>query len=908
MEINKNIILIYKLSNFSTKNIFLFFLILFSLGINAQNIDKNDSTNIKKDVKVVDLNKAISSKDTIPKDSITNDSIIKNKTRPLKSPDAVDRKIEYSCKDSMHFSMSDKKIFMYGTGVINSDDMNLKAGYIELNTSENFLYAEGTKDSTGNVIQSPIVKQGEDEFKSKTIKYNIKTKKGIITDAKAKKEEGYLHSSISKMYPNKVIHMENGKYTTCDLDHPHFYIKLTKAKVIPGKSVISGPMYFVIADIPLKFIGMPFGFIPNQKKNTSGLIIPRYGEEERRGFFVSDGGWFFAINDNVNASITGSYYSQGGWGVNFLTNFKKRYKYSGNLNIKYDLNRIGEASLPDYQETKTFWVTGTYNQDAKANPNSSFTVNLNFGSSSYNDYNALNIDQFTNNTKSSNISYRRSKPGSIFNFSANVNATQNTKTQQVNLNLPTISFNMKRQFPLKNVGTTKGKWYQKIGIGFSSSAKNSISTIDTLLFRKETLYDMKNGIQYSIPISTSFKVLKHFNVSPSFSYKGRLYASYINKRQVYLPDESGNLKESVAVDTLFGLKHPFDFNFSVPFSTKIYGMFNVNGKRIKALRHVMSPSISYSYRPDFGTDFWGYYDYYNIERNEDETDEEYELRQERTKYSYYQTGIYGTPPKGKSGSIGFSLGNNFEMKVKSKKDTSKNYKKIKLLNNLSFSTSYNIAADSLNLSNLSIRGNTRLFDKLAISFSSSFDPYIRDTLNHRLNKFELTENRRIARFVNGRVSVGGSFSANDFKKDKGKKTKTKTKTKKQLFYYDNPDITYADFDVPWNISINYNFNVTSSYVVSLQTYEKNITQTISLNGGFSLTKNWKFTGRIDYDLVKNDFTYSSINIHRDLHCWEMGLFVIPFGTLKSYNFRINIKSSVFSGLEYKKQQSWHDNF
>lgn len=865
---------------FTKKYLILFLILIFGFITKSQNLKESNNTKTSED-KIV---KTISLNDSIPTDTIAGDTI-KNS---IVSKDAIYQEIDYSCADSMMLSITDRQVFLYGSGNIVTEEISLTSEFIKIDTKINTLFAVGRKDSTGKIIGKPEFTEKNDKFKAENLTYNLKSKRGMVKGVITEYNEGFLHGEKTKMHSNNEIHISSGKYTTCDKEEPHFYIELTKAKVIPNEKVISGPMYFVIADIPLKFIGLPFGFIPNQTKNTSGILIPKYGEEERRGFFLREMGYFFAINDNLNSAITFDVYTQGGWGTNLRSSFKKRYKYDGKLDIKYNINKSGVEGTSDYEELKTFSVRGTYTQDSKANPNSNFSANLNFSSSENDSYNATNINQYTNTTKSSSISYRRNRPGSIFNSSASINATQNTSTKMVNLTLPTLSLNMKRLFPFKQKsGSGKTKWYEKIGIGFSSSLKNSVNIRDSLLFTEQALYEMKNGLKYNIPISTSFKILKFINVSPSFTYNGRVYLNSVEKKVMLMPNDTNGLSETVLTDTLQGIKHPFDFGFSVPFSTKLFGTFNFKKGKIKAFRHVLSPSVSFNYRPDFSEDFWGYYDDYNY-------------NEENYLYSYFDNGTFGKPPSGRSGSIGFNVGNNFEMKVKSKNDTVQELKKIKIFDNIGISTSYNLAVDSLNWSNISLSGNTSLFKNFSLSLGASFDPYTKDSTGRKINTFEWNENKRIARLNNARMSINGSISSKDFENNDEKKIPA-------TYYYENPDIIYVDFNIPWSINISYNFNLRNSFDSETQSYDTDITQTITLNGNFSLTKNWLITARADYDFTAKKLTHSRISIHRSLHCWEAGLTVVPFGTLKSYSFRINIKSSIFQGLEYKKAKYWKDN-
>ncbi len=836
-----------------------------------------------------------------PKDSIPVDSLNKAKNS-LVSREAVDMKIDYQCKDSMMFSMADGQMYLYGTGVITTEDKKIQADYIKIETDKSTFFAKGSIDSTGTEVGKPIFEDGKENFKADSMKYNFKTDKGLVSGVKTKYDEGYIHGEITKRQPNKEIHIADGKYTTCDLDHPHFYFHLEKAKVIPDEKTVTGPLWLVVADIPLPFVGLPFGFIPRPKRDASGFLIPEYGEENRRGFYLRNGGYYFAINDYMNAAFRGEIYSLGSWGLSSQMNFKKLYKYSGNLDVRYNKNLENEKETPNFKAIQTFWVTGNYTQDGKANPYQNFSANLNFGSSKDVTYNAVNIESYSNNQKSSSISYRRSRPGGRFNLTANINATQNTSTAMTNLSLPVIAVNMNRWQPAKNVSGKNKLWLKNFGVGFNTNFKNDVNIADSLLFTKEALYEMRNGLQYSVPIGTSFRLLKYLSITPSFSYSGRLYTNYVEKHIAYIPNSSGALVETVAVDTIPGIRHPFDYGVSVPLSTKIFGIYKGSGKHQSALRHVITPSVGYSYRPDFSEEKWGYYSYYREDKDP------------KSLYSYYDLGVYGKPSSGKSGAVNFSLGNNFELKTKTKRDTTEeSFTKIKLLDNLNMSASYNLAADSMNWSMINVSGNTRLFDIVSISYSSSYDPYARDTTGARINVLEWDMNRQIARMSNSRLSINGTFQSKKKTAEGSKKLPPQRNTMPVgpvgvapgLYAY--PDIEYANFDVPWSLSFGYTFNVTNLFDATLQEYVLKPTQTLNANATLNLTSNWRFSARADYDFKARELTHTNISVYRDLHCWEMSFSAIPFGYLKSYTFRLNIKSTIFEGIEYKKEKSWHDN-
>jgi hypothetical protein len=875
---------------------FIFFLsILSAFTVSAQTDSLQTVIQDERVINALDsINQIKIENDSIQSDSLQTDSILQEGI----SPDAVDQVIEYSSKDSILFSLSSEMMYLYGIGDISATEMSLQSAFVEISTGDSYLYSEAVPDSSGNSFIKPVLNQEDETFTVKSIKYNFKSKRAIVKDVKTEQEQGYLHSDVAKMQTNKEFHIHSGKFTTCDLDHPHFYIKLTKAKKIPDKNVISGPMYFVIADIPLYFIGLPFGLLPNQKKNTSGILMPEYGEENNRGFFLRNGGYFLAVNDKINTSIVGDIYSRGSWGLTWSTNFKVRYRYSGNIELKYSRNKTIESVLEEFVSSKqstNFWVNGVFNQDSKSNPNSTVSASLNFGSSGFRSENATDYNDFVNNQASSSLSYSWNKPGSIFNFNMSMRSNQNLSQKTVNLDLPNFSLNMKRQFPFKNIGVGSTNWYKKIGVSVNINAKNSINTYDSLLFTNRTLYEMQNGLKYTIPVSTSFNIFTYLTVSPSFSFTGRIYTESLRERNI-ITAEDGELQYDYTTDTIPGIYFPYDFNFSVPLSTKIFGQLNFKKGKLQAIRHVVSPSISFSYRPDFGREFWGFWGE-NIRQtswNSFDT----------VQYSYYKSFIYGAPPQKNTGSINFSLGNNFEMKLKNKNDTAQESRKVKILDNLSFSASYDLVKDSLNLSNISMSGNTKLFKNFGLRFSGTFEPYMyKDTAKVPINKFRLIEEGKLARFTRGSVTLTGSLKPSEGES----RGLNLLEPEDAFYYYQYPYIPYADFSVPWNLSVNYTLKIENDYI------DKNLsvldfTQTMTISGNVNLTKNWKINGNTSFDFSTRKFSYAQFSVYRDLHCWEMSFNVQPFGSLKGYSFRINIKSSVFKGVEYNKRKGGRDNF
>ncbi len=852
----------------------------------------NDSTIIDNNFVTNDslliVNDTIITTDTIP----TTDTIIP----PIKKGgDPIDAIIMYECTDSMMLSMKDQLIFMYGKGQITTAGIELKSELIEIDMDKNELYAKGREDdSTKKVIGKPQFSEGDQKFSAGTMRYNFKTKNGVVTDVMTEQGDGFLHGDSTKLHANKEIHIKHGKYTTCDSEHPHFYIALSKAKVIPKKNIITGPFHFVIADVHLP-IGLPFGFFPNSQEHSSGILLPTYATEATRGLGLVNGGYYFAISDYYDLELRGDFYTKGSYGVRMNTKFKKRYKYSGSANINYNHVITGEKILTDSKVSNTMGILLNYNEDTKFHPTSNFSANINLSQGNNGQYEAKDLNEFVTSTRSSSISYRKNFRGTPFNMSVNANATQNTRDSTIDLKLPTIAVNMRKLYIFKSrTKPAKNVWYEKIGVSFTSNFQNKVSSSDSLIFgihkkeNQELLFEkMQNGFKYDIPLSTSFKVLKYINVSPSFNYHGKIYPNHIEKH--FYEDT-----DSLVTNTIYGFHHTQDFSFSIPLSTKIYGVFNINKGRVKAMRHVLSPTVGYSYKPDFSNDIWGVY-------KEDPSDST-----GVTMYSIYKNGIFGSPGKGEQQNINFGLGNNFELKIKPKKnDTIGDDKKIKILDRLSINSSYNFAADSMNLSVFKLNASTRLFKKTSVSFSSSLDPYAINSEGGRINVFEYTENNNLARFTNARLTMSSGFSSKEFKQMRNKNTE---KTDKKPNTKPSNDDPYGYYDATWSVKANYSLNYNRKFNTELQDYKINVTQNLTGSLNFVPTKKWAVSVSSGYDFDAMQLTSTTINMSRDLHCWEMNLTATPYGKMKSYLFSIRIKSSIFTGVEYKRQTSWHDNF
>ncbi len=847
-----------------------------------------DTSNIKTQLLIE--NDSIQS-DSLPFKTLTyqHDSTIK--VRPS-GTSLIKDKIIYDATDSTIFSVDGKKVYLFGDASIVYGDIELKAAYIEVDMDKNILYAEGVKDSLGKVTGEPVFKQGKENMQAKSITYNVKTEKGYITGLYTQQDDGYLQSKYTKKGPNNSIDLERGKYTTCDLEHPHFYLWLSRGKVIPDKAIVAGYSFLVIEDIPLYPLMIPFGFFPNTKEKASGFIIPKLGEERTRGFYLRDGGYYFAINDYVDLTVKGDVYSKGSWSISTQSKYKLRYKYSGSVDLGYSVIKSGESDLLNSSRPVQYHIRWTHTQDPKARPNSNFNANVNFTSSEDNRYNATSSEAYLTNTTSSSISFRKNFANTPFSTSINLRHNQNNKTHDVQLGLPQMTMNMSRIFPFRRkIPVGKTRWYENIGITYSGNFENKSDGLsDSTIFKPEMWDYFKNGIEHKVPLSTSLKVLKYFNLSPSINLTDRMYFKRTMHDITTYTTSDGVIKDTVVDNIQKGFYNVYDYSTSLSLGTTVYGMYGFKSKWLKAIRHVATPSVSLSYRPDFQESRWGYY----YKDPKDTTGRNY--------YSPYYGSIYGVPGSGKSGNIGFSLNNNVEMKVHNKKDTTDTDTKIKLLDGLSFNTSYNIIADSMNWSPINISGRTTLFKVLSINMSAQANPYALDEDGNLINKFNYQVNPgQPFRITSARASTGFSVNSKTlFKKDKkGDTVDDEGQQTNTAGLYNQ--YSYDYFNIPWNVNVQYSL----SY--SKPGYEAKVTQSLSFSGDFSLTAKWKIGFNSGYDFEAKDFTYTSFNLSRDLHCWVATLSLVPFGPRQSYNFSIGARSSILSDLKYNKNKSWMDN-
>lgn len=793
-------------------------------------------------------------------------------TVEVRSNDAIKSKVRYSAEDSMRFDIVNEKVYLYGNAKVDYEDISLSASFINVDWTTREVIATYTLDSAGNDIGLPVFRQGNDEFTARVMRYNVDSRKGKIMEVYTQQGEGFIHGETIKKIDDKSYFIRHGKYTTCDLPHPHFSISANKLKIIQDNKVVTGPAYLVIADVPTPF-AIPFGYFPTRKGRSSGILFPTFGESGRLGFFFKEAGYYFGIGDYVDFAVTGDIYTLGSWATRLYSNYASRYKFNGNVALSYSKIRDGEPDVPGSSILTDFFVRWNHRQDPKANPSSVFSANVNFGSSDYFSNNISTASNYLTNTFQSSIAWNKFWPTKPYSLSLSATHSQNTITRDVTLSIPNANFSVNRFYPLQRKNVAGGsKWYEKLGISYQTNLLNTISTKDTLLFKEESQDQFRSGMSHSVPVSTSLKVLKYFTLSPSINYNENWYLETIRKNY----DENTN---SVVTDTVNGFRAARYFNVNASMNTRIYGMMQFAKGKVAAVRHVLTPTVSFNYRPDFSSEAFNSY-------KEVQTDS----LGNTTKYSIFETGIFGGPPSGRSGVIGFSLDNNIEMKTRSVSDTAVTYNKVKLFESLNGGISYNLAADSLNWSNLNINARTVLLDKVNLDYSGSFDLYALDAEGRRINTFEFEQNRKLARMVSSRFAVGYRLS--------GKSDRSEESKQKMIRENLGP---YLDMSVPFNLTLNYNLVYSKPGLD-----EATVNQTINAFGDLTLTPNWKLTFNTGYDFTVKDLSYTSVGIYRDLHCWEMRLNWVPFGFQQNYNFQINVKSSILQDLKLTKKNDIYD--
>ena len=852
---------------------------------------------------------------------MASDTIVLDDVDSINNKKDIETTINYSSIDSIFYDLKTQTIKLYGKSKIDYGDINLEAHEILVDWNEQIIDANYMTDSTGKKVGKPVFTEDNQSYETDKITYNFESRKAKIKGIVTQLDDAYMQGEDVKKNEQDELFIHEAKYTTCNLANPHFHISSKKIKVIPGKKVVSGPFHLKFGNVPTP-LGFIFGMFPQPKKTVSGIIMPNYGEEKMRGFYLRDGGYYFAISDNLDLRLTGDIYSKGSYGLTLGTNYKKRYAYSGNLRFNFNKSKMGDFENPATSNDFSFSWSHTPDSRGKS---SRFSSSVNFQTNSYNQNKNLvysNFNESINAQFNSNISYSKTFKESPFNFSANLRHSQNVQTKKVNLTLPDISYNMSRIYPFKNVGklgkTAIGKlsishrFTGKIdlsngSVGSSFSGINVINSSNNFSEQIEFNFDNINSIldrskiggKHTIPISTSFNLLKYFTVSPSINYNEIWYFKKLN----YTYNE---IENGIEIDTTNAFSRAWSYSSAFSMSTRIYGTVFFKKGKIKAIRHVISPEISFSFSPDFTKPKYGYYD--NVQINE---------TGETKLLSKYENFLYGTPRIGSSASMNFYVGNNLEMKVLDKNDTISGTKKIKIFENLSFSSSYNFLADSFNLNPIRFNTRTSFFKRLInLSVSGNIDPYsykldsISELSNgtkmiyqRRINEMSFKNNQGIGSLAFINIALGFRFSAKDFKGDTKEEEKESTfGTRQEIDYINSNIVEYIDFNVPWSLNASYNLNRRK-----IGFRDPTITQTLTLSGDLSLSEKTKLSFRSGYDFKNKMFTQTSINATRDLHCWRINFSWVPFGRFQSYNLSINAVSALLQDLKLEKRSRFFDN-
>lgn len=847
--------------------------------------------------------------------SVTKDTTQQSRIRRIKVD--LDNQVVFSSQDSIVMT-GDNRVYMYGKGAVTYGKLKLDADQIDMDMKNSLVYAVGRKDSLGEWVGKPVFDEGGATYETETMKYNFKTKRGYITNVITEQGEGYLTGGETKKMEDDTYYLKNGRYTTCDQhDCPHFYFQLTKAKVRPNKDIVTGPAYMVLSGLPLP-LAVPFGYFPFSKKYSSGIIVPTFGDDYQRGFYLSDGGYYFAINDNIDLALTGEIYTKGSWGVKARSNYVKRYKFSGNFDISYLKSIYGDKGMPDYSKQTNFQILWSHTQDAKANPNLNFSASVNFTTSGYsrNDLNSYYSSAFTENTKSSSVNLTYRFPQSKWSLSTTLNVSQRTQDSTLSVSFPNFTLTMSQIYPFKRkkaVGDEK--WYEKIRMSYSGQFQNSLTAKQDEFFKKNIIKDWRNGMKHSIPISATFNLFKYINFTPQISFTDRMYTNKV--RRQWDPNAAAEV-----CDTTYNFYNVWDFSASMSLDTKIYGFYQplpFLGNKVKMIRHVLTPTISFSASPDFSSSFFGYYGTYQyVDVNG---------KEQTRKYSLFPNSMFGVPGQGKTGAVTVSLANNVEMKVRDDND-SIGEKKISLIENFTVSQSYNFAADSLNWSNINTSLNLRLIKNFNLNLSAVWDVY-----TYQLNEYGNPVRVNIPRWEVGKglgrlSSTGTSFSYtfnNDTFKRKKKEgsspaeDENNTSTDADASATENESRSpfskkkgevatdadgYMKWTVPWNLTVNYSVSYGyGAFDKEKLEYKGKITQNLSFSGNIRPTKNWNFGFSASYNFDTGKIAYMNCNISRDLHCFSMRASFVPVGPYKSYNFHIAVKSSMLSDLKYQKRSS-----
>ena len=872
------------------------------------------------------LEKAVWLRNKAVDDSIHLDSLNKQKKNSIEMP------VDYTANDSMVYDATSRKVHLFGKANVKYEGMDLESEKIAISLDSSIVHATGVKDTAQKALSgTPVFKMGNDSYESDTIAFNFKSKKGLINNVKTEQQEGYITSQLSKRMDNGDIYLQHGRYTTCDKEHPDFYIALSRAKVRPNKDVVFGPAYLVVADVPLP-LAIPYGFFPFTKHYSSGFIMPTYGDENDRGFYLRDGGYYFAMSDKWDLKVLGEIYTKGSWGISAASNYNKRYKYSGSVYFSYQNTKTGDKGMPDYTKQESFKIQWSHRQDAKANPFSTLAASVNFATSSYerNNLNSMyNPQTMTQSTRTSSVSWSTGFSSLGMTLSSSANLSQNMRTNELSMTLPDLNVNVSRFYPFRRkqmVG--KERWYEKISMSYTGQLSNSITTNEDHLLHSDLAKEWSNGIQHNIPVNGNFTLAKYINITLGFNFTDRMYFKKENMQW----DQAA---QAVAIDTTYGFYNVYNWNASIGASTKFYGMFIPNrkifGDKIQAIRHVFTPTVSFSYAPDFGNKYYETYQRTN-------SDGSVEL----VEYSPYRSGLYSVPGKGKTGSITMQVSNNIEMKIRSDKDST-GIKKISIIDELGAQMSYNFAASYHRWSDLST--NLRLkwwknytfnlnavFATYAYELDKNGHPYVGNHTEYskgRFGRFQgMSQNISFTLTPDKLKKLfGGSVDDNDNKKndndddDEGVDTDIESNVDDNLVKgqhgakkksggskAETDDDGYMRFSMPWSLTFGYGVtmreNTSGKFNTKSMRYPYKFTQTLNVSGNLRISDGWNISFSSGYDFDNHALSMTTASLQRDLHCFNMSCSVVlkPY-TSYNFSFRANA-STLMDALKYDKRSGY----
>ena len=872
------------------------------------------------------LEKAVWLRNKAVDDSIHLDSLNKQKKNSIEMP------VDYTANDSMVYDATSRMVHLFGKANVKYEGMDLESEKIAISLDSSIVHATGVKDTAKKALSgTPVFKMGNDSYESDTIAFNFKSKKGLINNVKTEQQEGYITSQLSKRMDNGDIYLQHGRYTTCDKEHPDFYIALSRAKVRPNKDVVFGPAYLVVADVPLP-LAIPYGFFPFTKHYSSGFIMPTYGDENDRGFYLRDGGYYFAMSDKWDLKLLGEIYTKGSWGISAASNYNKRYKYSGSVYFSYQNTKTGDKGMPDYTKQESFKIQWSHRQDAKANPFSTLAASVNFATSSYerNNLNSMyNPQTMTQSTRTSSVSWSTGFSSLGMTLSSSANLSQNMRTNELSMTLPDLNVNVSRFYPFRRkqmVG--KERWYEKISMSYTGQLSNSITTNEDHLLHSDLAKEWSNGIQHNIPVNGNFTLAKYINITLGFNFTDRMYFKKENMQW----DQAA---QAVAIDTTYGFYNVYNWNASIGASTKFYGMFIPNrkifGDKIQAIRHVFTPTVSFSYAPDFGNKYYETYQRTN-------SDGSVEL----VEYSPYRSGLYSVPGKGKTGSITMQVSNNIEMKIRSDKDST-GIKKISIIDELGAQMSYNFAASYHRWSDLST--NLRLkwwknytfnlnavFATYAYELDKNGHPYVGNHTEYskgRFGRFQgMSQNISFTLTPDKLKKLfGGSVDDNDNKKndndddDEGVDTDIESNVDDNLVKgqhgakkksggskAETDDDGYMRFSMPWSLTFGYGVtmreNTSGKFNTKSMRYPYKFTQTLNVSGNLRISDGWNISFSSGYDFDNHALSMTTASLQRDLHCFNMSCSVVlkPY-TSYNFSFRANA-STLMDALKYDKRSGY----